>query len=125
MACGVISLMFRFLHRIYVAVFRQYPVLGRMAVVAVVAEILFASVNNYALSFYVLDDLKQSGRTLGILASTFLGVEMLLKLPFGHLSDRYGRRLFASAGSSCPRRFRRACSRSHSARSRRSACSSG
>jgi len=97
-AFGVISPMFRFLHRIYVAVFRQYPVLGRMAVVALVAEILFASVNNYALSFYVLDDLKQSGRTLGILASTFLAVEMLLKLPFGHLSDRYGRRLFASAG---------------------------
>lgn len=90
--------MFRFLRRIYVAVFRQYPVLGHMAVVAMVAEILFASVNNYALSFYVLEDLKQSGRSLGILASTFLVVEMLLKLPFGHLSDRFGRRLFASAG---------------------------
>ncbi len=69
-----------------------------MAAVAILAEILFASVNNYALSFYVLDDLHQTGATLGLLASTFLVVEMLLKLPFGHLSDRYGRRLFASAG---------------------------
>ncbi len=42
-ASGVISPRFRFLHRIYVAVFRQYPVLGPMAVVAIVAEILFAS----------------------------------------------------------------------------------
>jgi DHA1 family multidrug resistance protein-like MFS transporter len=90
--------MLRFLHRTYIAVFRSYPVLARMAAVAMLAEILFASVNNYALSFYVLDDLKQSGRTLGVLASTFLVVEMVLKLPFGHLSDRYGRRLFASAG---------------------------
>lgn len=92
--------MLRFLHRTYVAVFRSYPMLARMAAVALLAEMLFASVNNYALSFYVLDDLKQAGRTLGILASTFLVVEMLLKLPFGHLSDRYGRRLFASAGLS-------------------------
>ncbi len=82
----------------YITIFRRYPVLGRMAVVALSAEVLFASVNNYALSFYILDDLERSGRTLGLLASTFLVVEMLLKMPFGHLSDRYGRRLFASAG---------------------------
>jgi len=90
--------MFHRLHHTYTAVFRRYPVLGRMAVVALLAEILFASVNNYALSFYVLEDLKRSGRTLGLLASTFLVVEMMLKWWFGHLSDRYGRRLFASAG---------------------------
>jgi len=98
MAGSAISLMFRFLHRTYVAIFRRYPVLGRMAAVVVLGEVLFASVNNYALSFYVLDDLRQSGRTLGLLVSTFLIVEMVLKLPFGHLSDRYGRRLFASGG---------------------------
>lgn len=90
--------MLRFLHRTYVAVFRSYPVLARMAAVALLAEVLFAAVNNYALPFYMLDDLQQSGRALGILASTFLVVEMLLKLRFGRLSDRYGRRFFASTG---------------------------
>jgi DHA1 family multidrug resistance protein-like MFS transporter len=92
--------MLRLLHDTYVMVFRRYPVLGRMAVVAMLGELVFASINNYALSFYVLEDLKQPGATLGLLASTFLVVEMVLKMPFGHLSDRYGRRLFASAGLS-------------------------
>ena len=90
--------MVRFLHDTYVMVFRRYPVLGRMAVVAMLGELVFASINNYALSFYVLEDLKQPGATLGLLASTFLVVEMLLKMPFGHLSDRHGRRLFTSIG---------------------------
>ncbi len=90
--------MFRAFHSTYVAVFRRYPVLGRIALVAVLGEIVFASINNYALSFYVLYDLKQPGLTLGVLVSTFLLVEMLLKLPFGHLSDRYGRRVFISLG---------------------------
>jgi DHA1 family multidrug resistance protein-like MFS transporter len=90
--------MFGLLHRTYFVIFRRYPVLGRMAAVAVLGELLFAAVNNYALPFYVLEDLRQPGRTLGLLVSTFLVVEMLLKLPFGHLSDRYGRRVFMSAG---------------------------
>ncbi len=90
--------MFRLLHASYIAIFRRYPVLVRMAAVALLAETLFACVNSYAMPFYVLDDLRQSGATLGLLASTFLVVEMLLKMPFGHLSDRYGRRLFVSAG---------------------------
>jgi DHA1 family multidrug resistance protein-like MFS transporter len=90
--------MLRFLHDTYLMVFRRYPVLGRMAVVAVLAEILFACVNSFALPFYVRDALGQPGATLGLLASVFLVVEMALKMPFGQLSDRYGRRLFASAG---------------------------
>jgi DHA1 family multidrug resistance protein-like MFS transporter len=90
--------MLRFLHDTYLMVFRRYPVLGRMAVVAALAEVLFACVNSFALPFYVRDALGQPGARLGLLASTFLAVEMLLKMPFGHLSDRYGRRLFASAG---------------------------
>lgn len=92
--------MLRFLHDTYVMVFRRYPVLGRMALVAMLGELVFASINNYALPFYVLEDLKQPGATLGLLAATFLVVEMVLKMPFGHLSDRYGRRRFASLGLS-------------------------
>ena len=96
----VIPPMLRFLHDTYVMVFRRYPVLGRMAVVAMLGELVFASINNYALSFYVLEDLRQPGATLGLLAAMFLVVEMVLKMPFGHLSDRYGRRLFTSLGLS-------------------------
>jgi len=86
------------LHRIYGTVFRRYPVLGRMAVVVLLGETVFATVNNYALPFYVKDDLGRPVSVVGILVSTFLVAEMLLKLPFGHLSDRYGRRRFAMYG---------------------------
>jgi len=85
-------------HRTYGAIFRRYPVLGRMAVVVLLGEVVFAAVNNYALPFYVKDDLGRSPSVVGILVSTFLAAEMLLKLPFGHLSDRYGRRRFAMYG---------------------------
>jgi len=71
-------------HRTYIAIFRRYPVLWRMALVVVLGEIVQSSVNNYSLPFYVTDDLKQPGRTLGLLISVFLISEMMLKLPFGH-----------------------------------------
>jgi MFS family permease len=85
-------------HRTYGAIFRRYPVLGRMAVVVLLGEVVFAAINNYALSFYVVDDLGRPASVVGILVSTFLIAEMLLKLPFGHLSDHYGRRRFAMYG---------------------------
>ena len=90
--------MLKLLERTYIAVFRRYPMLFRMALVVVLAEVMFAVVNNYALSFYVLRDLGLPGRVLGIVISTFLITEMLLKFPAGHLSDRYGRRHFATLG---------------------------
>jgi DHA1 family multidrug resistance protein-like MFS transporter len=89
------------LHRTYLAIFRRYPVLSRMALMVVLGEIVQSSVNNFALPFYVLDDLQEPGRVLGALISTFLIAEMLLKLPFGHLSDRHGRRRFVVMGISC------------------------
>ena len=85
-------------HRTYGAIFRRYPVLWRMALVVLLGEIVFAAINNYALSFYVVDDLGRPASLVGILVSTFLIAEMLLKLPFGHLSDRHGRRRFAMYG---------------------------
>jgi DHA1 family multidrug resistance protein-like MFS transporter len=69
-----------------------------MALVVLLGEIVFASLNNYAYPFYILDDLGRPARVVGILISSFLIAEMLLKLPFGHLSDRYGRRRFAAIG---------------------------
>jgi MFS family permease len=90
--------MLDFLHQTYIAVFRRYPALLRMALVALLGELLFASLTNYAFPLYVTDDLLQRPRVLGILVSTFLIAEMLLKLPFGHLSDRHGRRWFITRG---------------------------
>jgi len=90
--------MLDFLQRTYISVFRRYPMLGRLALLVVLGEVVQSSVNNFSLPFYVLDDLHQPGRTLGTLISTFLIAEMLLKLPFGHLSDHHGRRKYVLLG---------------------------
>ena len=82
----------------FVSVFRDYPVLISVSLVAIWGQMSVASVNNFALSFYVLDDLAQPGRVLGYLTSAFLLTETLQKLPFGRLSDRWGRRPFIVAG---------------------------
>jgi DHA1 family multidrug resistance protein-like MFS transporter len=83
----------------YVEVFRHYPLLAWIACVALLGQIAVASINSFSLSFYILDDLKQPGHVLGFLTMSFLVVETALKLPFGHLSDRYGRRVFVVLGS--------------------------
>jgi MFS family permease len=90
--------MLKLLERTYISVFRRYPMLLRMALVVLLGEVMFAIVNNYALTFYLHDDLRQPMRVVGIVISTFLVAEMCLKFPAGHLSDRYGRRRFASLG---------------------------
>jgi len=92
------ALISRLLHGAYVEVFRRYPALIWIAGVAVFGQIAVASINSFALSFYVLDTLKQPGRVLGYLASSFLLTETVLKLPFGHWSDLYGRRRFVVIG---------------------------
>ena len=90
--------MLKLLERTYISIFRRYPMLLRMALVVLLAEIVFAAVNNFALSFYIYEDLKQPMRVVGDIISVFLVAEMLLKFPAGHLSDHYGRRRFASLG---------------------------
>lgn len=86
------------LNEYFVQVFRDYPVLIPVSAVAIFGQIAAASVNNFALSFYVLDDLKEPGRVLGYLTSSYLLAETLLKLPFGRLSDQWGRRPLIIAG---------------------------
>jgi DHA1 family multidrug resistance protein-like MFS transporter len=90
--------MLELLERTYLSVFRRYPMLARLALVVLLGEIVVASINNFGIAFYINGDLGQPMRTVGVLVSTFLIAEMLLKLPAGHLSDRYGRRHFASVG---------------------------
>ncbi len=94
--------MLRLLERTYISVFRRYPVLLRMALVVLLAEIMFAAINNCALTFYIngrtYDGLHRPMAVVGDIISVFLVAEMLLKFWAGHLSDRYGRRHFISLG---------------------------
>jgi MFS family permease len=72
--------------------------LGRLALLVVLGEVVQSSVNNLSLPFYIHDDLHQPAHTLGTLISTFLIAEMILKLPFGNLSDHHGRRKYVMLG---------------------------
>jgi len=88
----------RALRGAYGEVFHRYPVLGAIAGIAILGQIGTASINSLSLPFYELGSLKLPGRVLGYTASAFLAAETLLKLPFGYMSDHYGRRPFVMAG---------------------------
>ncbi|UCH35340.1 MAG: MFS transporter [Armatimonadota bacterium] len=90
--------MFERLERAYIALFREYPPLIRLAVVTGAGQLAFALLNNYALPIYLLQDLRLSGKALGAISATFLLCETLLKFPMGRLSDRFGRRPFVALG---------------------------
>ncbi len=82
----------------YLGVFKQYPFLVPLAVVAGAGQAAFALVNIYALPLYLVNDLHVSGLALGAASATFLCSETILKFPLGRLSDRLGRKLFIMLG---------------------------
>ena len=84
--------------RAYLALFREYPQLGPLALMTGASQLAFALLNIYALPIYLGDNLHLSGRALGLASATFLAVETVLKIPMGRLSDRYGRKLFIVLG---------------------------
>jgi MFS family permease len=86
------------LDRAYFALFRECPLLLRLAVVTGAGQLAFALLNIYALPVYLVQDLHLSGKALGAATSTFLLCEMLLKFPMGRLSDRFGRKPFIVLG---------------------------
>jgi MFS family permease len=86
------------LDRAYLALFREYPQLGPLALMTGASQLAFALLNIYALPIYLVDNLHLSGRALGLASATFLAVETVLKIPMGRLSDRYGRKLFIVLG---------------------------
>ena len=86
------------LDRAYLALFREYPQLGPLALMTGASQLAFALLNIYALPIYLGDSLHLSGRALGLTSATFLAVETVLKIPMGRLSDRYGRKLFIVLG---------------------------
>jgi MFS family permease len=88
----------RLFDRTYVALFREYPPLLRLAVVTGASQLAFALLNVYALPVYLIQDLRVSGLAVGGISATFLACEMALKFPLGRLSDRLGRKPFVVLG---------------------------
>jgi MFS family permease len=86
------------IHKSFIRVFHDYPFLRWLAIIALFGELSIASVNSYSFSFFVLGDLRRSGQVLGYLVAAWLVTETALKLPFGHLSDRFGRHVFIILG---------------------------
>lgn len=86
------------LDRVYLALFREYPALARLAVVTGAGQTAFALLNVYALPVYLIQDLHVSGLAVGAVSATFLLCETALKFPLGRLSDRFGRKPFVVLG---------------------------
>ena len=86
------------LDRAYLALFREYPPLLRLAAVAGASQTAFALLSVYALPVYLIEDLHVSGLAVGGVTTVFLLSEMVLKFPLGRLSDRLGRKPFIVFG---------------------------
>jgi MFS family permease len=90
--------MFERISHAYLGIFRRCPLLVPLAIIAACGEMVYAILNNYAIPLLVVTDLHLRAAVLGWVTSTFLAAELLLKVPFGHWSDRAGRRPFIIAG---------------------------
>jgi DHA1 family multidrug resistance protein-like MFS transporter len=97
--------MLRVLQQTYLAVFRRYPLLVPLALITACGELVYAGINNFSIPLL----LEHQGRTLGVpggklglvvgtVTSTFLVSETLLRIPFGWLSDRWGRARMIALG---------------------------
>jgi len=97
--------MLKTLERTYLSVFRRYPSLIPLVMLAACGELVYAVVNYYGLPLYLTEPTRNGG--LGIadksfpfaLIFTFLLAEMACKYPYGHLSDHYGRKPFILIGA--------------------------
>jgi MFS family permease len=85
------------LDRAYLALFREYPLLWRLAIITGAGQIAFALLNVYALPRYLKYAL-DSEALIGPVMTTFLLSEMVLKWPMGRLSDHFGRKPFIVLG---------------------------
>ena len=81
----------------YGQAYRTYHALIYLSVVAAVAELAYAVMNQSAIPPYV----QQIGLTahIGIIYAVFLTVETIFKSPMGHLGDRFGRRPLIVGGA--------------------------
>jgi MFS family permease len=85
------------LKRTYLDLFYEYPALVRLAIVTGAGQLALALLNSYALPIY-LKSINVPAIGIGLVSFTFLASEMLLKFPFGRLSDRVGRKPFVLFG---------------------------
>ena len=98
--------MLKALQQTYLAVFRHYPVLVPLAIITACGELVYAGINNYSLPLLLqrqgrslgLAQVSEVGLVLGYVTSTFLLSETLLRIPFGRLSDRWGRARLIALG---------------------------
>jgi len=72
----------------------HFPVLLPVGLITLFAEMTYSGVNNVSIPFYIpLLGVAQAdeGRVIGAVISTFLLAETFLRVPFGWISDRFGR----------------------------------
>ena len=72
----------------------RYPVLLVLGLVTLVVQISYSGINNVTLPKFIPHlgvPAMLEGRITGAVISTFLLAETFLRIPFGWLSDRYGR----------------------------------
>ena len=75
----------------YLELWRREPILRRILVVSLLADISFGALVPFV-NFYLSDELKAPPHVTGFAFAGYLAVETLLKAPFGALSDRWGRK---------------------------------
>jgi len=70
----------------------RFPVLIPLGVITLFAQITYSGINNVGVPKYI-DVLKlaNEGKIIGSITATFLLAETFLRVPFGWLSDRFGR----------------------------------
>ncbi len=75
----------------YRELWQREPMMRRLLVVALLADIAFGALVPFV-NFYLTAELKAPERVTGAAFAGYFAVEMLLKTPFGALSDRIGRK---------------------------------
>jgi len=75
----------------YRELWQQEPMMRRLLVVALLADIAFGALVPFV-NLYLTAELKAPERVTGTAFAGYFAVEMLLKTPFGALSDRIGRK---------------------------------
>ena len=74
------------------AIFAQYPVLIPLALATLFAQLTYSGINNVGVPKYIdILDIPREGQVIGALTATFLLAETFLRVPFGWMSDRFGR----------------------------------
>jgi len=81
----------------YFELWKREPILRRILIVSFLADIAFGALVPFV-NFYLSDELKAPPHVTGLAFSIYLAVETFLKVPFGALSDRWGRKIVMLIG---------------------------